>query len=95
MSLQSIVNELADNWPAFTYIALMCVTSLFFLRERRAETRLLKRLGRQLQAQMRKRFDQVESELRKQRRRSHGTVRARRMRRRSRELPRVARLRAS
>jgi hypothetical protein len=42
---QSVVREVGDNWPAFVYIALTIVFSICFLRERRAEIRLLKLLA--------------------------------------------------
>jgi hypothetical protein len=42
---ESVVNEVADNWPAFVYIGLTIGFSVCFLRERRAEIQLLKRLG--------------------------------------------------
>jgi len=39
------MSEVADNWPAFVYMALTIGFSVCFLRERRAEIRLLKHLG--------------------------------------------------
>jgi hypothetical protein len=53
---ESVVTELADNWPAFVYIALTIGFSVCFLRERRAEIRLLKRLG----AGIHERIDRLE-----------------------------------
>ena len=37
MFMQEAERELADNWPAFTYILLMIAFSLIFFRERREE----------------------------------------------------------
>jgi hypothetical protein len=42
---QSVAREVGDNWPAFVYIALTVGFSICFLRERRAEMRLLKLLA--------------------------------------------------
>jgi hypothetical protein len=42
---QSVAREVGDNWPAFIYIALTIGFSICFLRERRAEIRLLKLLA--------------------------------------------------
>jgi hypothetical protein len=53
---ESVVSEVADNWPAFVYIALTIGFSVCFLRERRAEIRLLKRLG----AGLHERIDRLE-----------------------------------
>jgi hypothetical protein len=36
-TLQNITSELADNWPAFTYILMTLVFSVCFFRERRTE----------------------------------------------------------
>jgi hypothetical protein len=53
---ENVVTEVADNWPAFVYIALTIGFSVFFLRERRAETQLLKRIG----ACLNERIDRLE-----------------------------------
>jgi len=53
---ESVATEVADNWPAFVYIALTIGFSIFFLRERRAEIYLLKRLG----AGLNERIDRLE-----------------------------------
>jgi hypothetical protein len=53
---ESVVNEVADNWPAFVYIALTIGFSVCFLCERRAEIQLLKRLG----AGLHERIDRLE-----------------------------------
>jgi hypothetical protein len=58
--VQDVMVEVADNWPAFVYIALTIGFSFLFLRERRAETRYLRELGSGLQESIRHRFDQVE-----------------------------------
>jgi hypothetical protein len=46
--IHDIANQLSDNWPAFSYIALMVVFSLRFLHERREETRTLERKANEL-----------------------------------------------
>jgi hypothetical protein len=53
---ESAMSEVADNWPAFVYIALTIGFSVCFLRERRAEVQLLKRLG----AGLHERIDRLE-----------------------------------
>jgi hypothetical protein len=58
--IQSIKAELADNWPAFVFIAMTIVFSILFLRERRAETEEL----RQIAAGIHDRIDRVERLLR-------------------------------
>jgi hypothetical protein len=60
VSIQDVVSELADNWPAFVYIALMLGFSVVFLRERRGEVRVLKEMGAALEERMRIRFDHLE-----------------------------------
>jgi hypothetical protein len=57
---QYVVSEVADNWPAFVYIALTLGFSVCFLRERRAEIRILKEMGQGLQEGIRTRFDRLE-----------------------------------
>jgi hypothetical protein len=51
-----VVSEVSDNWPAFVYIGLTIVFSICFLRERRAETEALRRIG----ASLHERIDRVE-----------------------------------
>jgi hypothetical protein len=58
--IQDICSELSDNWPAFLYIAMTVGFSVCFLRERRAETRVLKQIGEGLQESVRARFDRLE-----------------------------------
>ena len=48
--------EIADNWPAFLYIATTIVFSIVFLRERRAEAEELRQIG----AGIHDRIDRVE-----------------------------------
>jgi hypothetical protein len=57
---QSVVSEVADNWPAFVYIALSLGFSVCFLRERRAEIRILKQMGVGLHERISARFDRLE-----------------------------------
>lgn len=59
-----VMVEIADNWPAFVYITLMCVSSVVFLRERRAEARILKQASVNIQDQIRRRFDRLECMIR-------------------------------
>jgi hypothetical protein len=54
--IQSAQAELADNWPAFAFIATTIVFSIFFLRERRAEIKELRQIG----AGIHDRIDRVE-----------------------------------
>src|SRR5271154_7089091 len=58
--IREITSELADNWPAFLYIATTTGFSVCFLRERRSETRHLRRLGKDLQETISTRFDSLE-----------------------------------
>jgi hypothetical protein len=58
--LQTIGSELSDNWPAFTYILVMTAFSIRFLQERREEARIVKRIGDEVQAEFRLRFDRIE-----------------------------------
>src|ERR1700735_1717661 len=53
VTVQDVVSELADNWPAFVYIVLMLGFSILFLRERRAEAKVLKELSRALEERIR------------------------------------------
>lgn len=55
-----IMIELSDNWPAFVYIATTVAFSVFFFRQRRAETQLVRRLGEAIQESIRARFDRLE-----------------------------------
>ncbi len=57
---QDISSEISDNWPAFLYIAVMSGFSIRFLCERRAETRMLKKLGEELHSTIHTRFDRLE-----------------------------------
>jgi hypothetical protein len=57
---QDVVNELADNWPAFVYIAVSLGFGVCFLRERRAEVRILKEMGAGLNERILTRFDRLE-----------------------------------
>ncbi len=59
-AMQEVVGELSDNWPAFVYIIMSAAFSIGFLRERRAETRLLRILGAELQESTRIRFERLE-----------------------------------
>jgi hypothetical protein len=61
--VQDVLGELADNWLAFLYIVMTCVFSIYFLRERRLETRLLKEASDRLQKQINARFDRFEAML--------------------------------
>ncbi len=63
--IHEIGAELSDNWPAFLYIAMTVGFSVCFLRERRAETRLLKQIGEGLQDSVRARFDRLEGMIEK------------------------------
>jgi hypothetical protein len=58
--IQDVTTEISDNWPAFLYIAMTVGFSVCFLRERRAETRVLKQIGEGLQDSVRARFDRLE-----------------------------------
>jgi len=58
--LHDITVELSDNWPAFLYIATTVAFSVFFFRQRRAETQLVRRLGEGIQESIRARFDRLE-----------------------------------
>jgi hypothetical protein len=58
--IQNVTGELADNWPAFLYILATTVFSICFLRERRAEARVMKEIGIDLQESIRARFDRLE-----------------------------------
>jgi hypothetical protein len=62
--IQDISAEISDNWPAFLYIAVMAGFSIRFLSERRAETRVLKRLGAELHETIQVRFDRLEEMIR-------------------------------
>ena len=64
--IESAMNELADNWPAFVYIVMTIVFSFLFLRQRRAETRLVKEIAEQLQQSIGTRFDHLERILRRE-----------------------------
>jgi hypothetical protein len=59
--LQDVTQELADNWPAFMFIATSTVFSICFLRERRAETRLVQKIAKELQQDFDTRFDRIEA----------------------------------
>lgn len=61
---EEVMVEIADNWPAFVYIVLMCISSVVFLRERRAEARILKQASANIQEQIRLRFDHLENLIR-------------------------------
>jgi hypothetical protein len=63
--VQDIADELADNWPAFVYIAMSIVFSIFFFRQRRAETRLVRQIGEGIQENIAARLDRLESLIRK------------------------------
>ncbi len=60
-TISSIRSEVADNWPAFVYIMLMIAFSLCFFRDRRAEVRLARQISEGIQADIRARFDRLES----------------------------------
>jgi hypothetical protein len=62
--IDEITSELADNWPAFVYIAMSLVFSVFFFRERRAEVRLTRQIGENIEETIRARFDRLEAMLR-------------------------------
>jgi len=61
---EEVMVEIADNWPAFTYITLVCISSVVFLRERRAEAQLLKQASAKIQEEMQRRFDRLEKMIR-------------------------------
>ena len=61
---EEVIVEIADNWPAFVYIILMCISSVVFLRERRAEAQLLKQASANIQEQIGLRFDRLENMIR-------------------------------
>jgi hypothetical protein len=63
--VQDIAAELADNWPAFVYIAMSIMFSFFFFRQRRAETRLVRQIGEGIQENITARLDRLESLIRK------------------------------
>jgi hypothetical protein len=54
--IQEAQAEIADNWPAFVYIATTIAFSILFLRQRRAETEALRQIG----AGIHDRIDRVE-----------------------------------
>ena len=58
--IQDLSSELADNWPAFTYILMTLVFSVCFFRERRAEKRLVQEISEGIQDDIRSRFDRLE-----------------------------------
>jgi len=62
--LQDLKIELADNWPAFTYIGLTLGFSICYLRRRSAEVRLVKEIGERIQDDIRTRFDGLETLIR-------------------------------
>jgi len=41
-TIQELTAELADNWPAFVYIAMTVGFSICYFRERRAEKEILR-----------------------------------------------------
>jgi hypothetical protein len=55
-----IETEIADNWPAFVYIAMMVAFSVCFFRDRRAEMQLVRHIGETIQEDIRARFDRLE-----------------------------------
>ena len=59
--IQEIQLEIAENWPAFVYIAMTIVFSICFFRERRAEARIVHHMGERIQENIRTRFDRLES----------------------------------
>jgi hypothetical protein len=59
--IQDLRSEVADNWPAFTYIAMMIAFTFLFFRERRAEARHLRQMGERIQENIANRFDRLES----------------------------------
>jgi hypothetical protein len=59
--IQNLRNEVADNWPAFTYITMMIAFTFLFFRERRAEARHLRQMGERIQENISNRFDRLES----------------------------------
>jgi hypothetical protein len=63
--IRDIGTELSDNWPAFLYIAMTVGFSVCFLRERRAETRVLKQIGEGLHESVKARFDRLEGMIEK------------------------------
>jgi hypothetical protein len=54
LGIQGLLSELADNWPAFVYIALTVGFSICFLRERRAEVQALRQIGAELNGRIEK-----------------------------------------
>ncbi len=61
---QDIASEVSDNWPAFLYISVMTGFSIRFLCERRAEARILRKLGDALHLTIHTRFDRLEDLIR-------------------------------
>jgi len=57
---QDIAVEISENWPAFVYIAMTIGFSILFLKERRRETKAVKRIGDCLQEQINNRFERLE-----------------------------------
>ena len=57
---QDIAAEIFENWPAFAYKVMTIGFSITFLRERRKETKAMKRSGDSLQKQINNRFERLE-----------------------------------
>jgi len=62
-----VTETIVDNWPALVYIGIATGFSLGFLRERRAETRMVRELGESLKSEITSRLDKIESSLRSRR----------------------------
>ena len=58
--IREMSSEIADNWPAFLFIANSAGFSILFLRERRAETRMLREAAETLQQGLHSRLDRLE-----------------------------------
>jgi hypothetical protein len=67
-TIQDFTSELADNWPAFTYMAMIAIFSVVFFRERRAERKLVRQVGEGIQESIQARFDRLEWLVQQQRR---------------------------
>ncbi len=59
-----LVSELADNWPAFVYIAMMIVFSIQFFRDRRAEQRAIEKIGAGIREKLERLENLIERHLR-------------------------------
>lgn len=58
--IQDAASEIADNWPAFVYIAMSLVFSFFFFRQRRAEARMVRDIAEGIHENISARLDRIE-----------------------------------